>query len=98
MTRHTKLRFHEPLVEKIALGQIVNGSRYRFPLRAKYERANVDIDALDAPQSAAADPLDVPGNPGEGAGPNNMGQSTLGPFYRGMYGRDRRGQKYPVDQ
>ncbi len=56
-TWHTKFRFHEHFVQKIALGPVVNGTRYQFPLRAKYERANVDIDALDAPQSAAADPL-----------------------------------------
>ena len=97
-TRHTKFRFHEHFVQKIALGPVVNGTRYQFPLRAKYERANVDIDALDAPQRAAADPLDDPGAAPEGIDPNNMGESTLGPLHRGMYLRDRRGQKYPVDQ
>jgi hypothetical protein len=98
MTRHTKFRFHEHFVQKIALGPIVDGTRYRFFLRGKYERANVDIDALDAPQNAAADPLGDTGEAPEGVDPNEMGTSTLGPLHRGMYGRDRRGQKYPVDQ
>ena len=98
MTRHTKFRFHEHFVQKIALSPIVNGTKYRFPLRAKYERANIDIDGLDAPQLAAADPLGDTGEAPEGVDPNEMGTSTLGPLHRGMYGRDRRGQKYPVDQ
>ncbi len=76
----------------------MDSSKYRFPLRAKNERANVDIDALDAPQSAAADPLGDAGEALEGVDPNDMGTSTLGPLHRGMYGRDRRGQKFPVDQ
>ena len=58
----------------------------------------VDIDALDAPQNAAADPLGDTDEAPEGVDPNEIRTSTLGPLHRGMYGRDRRGQKYPVDK
>ena len=97
-TRHTKFQIYEHYVQKIALGQLENGSHYKFPLRAKYERANVDIDAIERPQEAAADQILVPNEPPPGADPNDMGTSVLGPLHRGMYRRDRRGQKYLVDQ
>ena len=47
LTRHTKFRFHEHHVQKIVLPLPVDGVRYKFPLRAKHEKANIDLEALD---------------------------------------------------
>ena len=74
----------------------MDGVRYRFPLKAKYEKANIDIEALDSPVAASNDPLDA-GEPPTGVDVGTMGESKLGPIHRGMYGIDRRGQKNPVD-
>ncbi len=82
--RHTKFRFHEHFVQQVKLGPFENGTRYRFPLKAKYERANVDILALERPQEAAGDPLDDPGPAPVGVDVGDMGTSTLGPLHRGM--------------
>ena len=91
-TRHTKFRFYEHFVQKIELSPFENGTRYKFPLKEKYERANTNILAIGRPTEAAGDPLSDPGQPPEGINLEDMGQSTLGPATRGMYGRDRRGK------
>ena len=63
LTRHSKFRFYEHHVQKIVLPLPVDWVRYKFPLRTKYEKANVDIEALDHPVAASNDPLDAGDEP-----------------------------------
>ena len=96
-TRHTKFKFHEHHVEKVVLPPEENGSKFVFPLKAKYDLANDEIEGRDNPARAAAQPFPDQGVPPPGTDPASMGESVIGPLHRGMYKRDRLGKKYPVD-
>ena len=57
-TRYIKFHFREHIVKKIAILPAPDGaSRFRFPLKAKFTRANDTIEGIDDPKEAAKDTL-----------------------------------------
>ena len=98
MTRHTKFRFREHFVQRVVLNPGRRGPNYIFPFRQKYERSNVSPDGIDIPTAVAGENIDIPTTAPEGVDLSDLGTARAGPVHRGMYKRDKRGQKYPVDQ
>ena len=72
-------------------------SQLEFPLKTKYDLMNADFSGRDNLARAVAPAFDDDGVPPQ-IKPESMGTSYIGPYHRGMYARDRLGNKYPVDR
>ena len=62
-TRHTKFKFHEHHVEKVLLPITRTGSKFVFPMKDTYDRANDSIEGRDSRARAAAEAIPDEGDP-----------------------------------